>query len=88
MKMSDIAFQISAHLERFERDPLINIVVKTTQRFFHAGAYVAGRYVAVTYVSYQGPTNLNKKEALVYLAALDGGSSDRHYEVFHKNASQ
>jgi hypothetical protein len=83
LKLADIASRISAHLKRFENDPVINAErlnggMRTTP-YYHAGAYSAGRYVCVGYISYQGTRTLTKDEAIAYLAWLDAGNVGEHF---------
>lgn len=95
-----IAERIASHLARFENDPKINAgwrMDKTTGRrvpdpsgvrnYYHAGAHAAGRYVMVTYVSYQGSTALSKEQALKYLAWLDAGNVGTHRDEMRGNGS-
>lgn len=86
-----LAARINAHLQRMERDPKINVEISRDphtpkgmglHRFYGAGAwYIGGRYVSVTYVRYQGSTTMTREQAEIYIAALDAGSTDRHFEV-------
>lgn len=86
--LTEIAKRINGHLTRFEADPKINVRNATyqTQPYYHAGAYRAGAYVQVWYVSYQGKTNLKRDEAVRYLAWLDAGNVGSHYTAFRKGA--
>ena len=96
MKMKEIAERINAHLKRFEADPEINTEItyhsnrtgkqeSAGHRFYYAGAYYhRGPKVSVTYISYQGHSNLSKDEALRYLEWLDAGNVGRHYEAFEE----
>ncbi len=81
--LTDIAARISAHLTRFERDPKINPLDKQygTYQYRSAGAYRAGRYVNVRYVSYQGDTTLTREVAMRYLAWLDAGNVGSHFKM-------
>lgn len=86
VKLRDIAAKIGAHLKRFEADKL---GVNKDDRgdgtgcrpYYIAGAGVAGRYVWVRYVSYQGAQHLTREEALAYLAWLDAGNVGRHFQA-------
>jgi hypothetical protein len=80
--LRETAEALRAHLERMERSPSINTVMHgTMKRFYNASAWVAGRYVGVRYISYQGNSNLTRADAEWYLAWLDGGGEGRHYEA-------
>jgi hypothetical protein len=83
MKLSEIAERISAHLKRFEADPVINAPIQnrsmSTTPYYYAGAFVAGRYVSIQYVNYQGSSNLTKEVATEYLEWLDAGNVGKHY---------
>lgn len=81
--LEKLAARIGEHLEAFEADPEINKLVSaegTRKRFYSAGAINRGRFVYVTYITYQGSTALSKKEAEAYLAWLDAGNVGRHFE--------
>lgn len=88
MKLAEIAAQINAHLKRLQADEAWNRrdrVDRDGRRKVYSvlqsvNASQAGRYVGVTYVSYQGRTNLTKAEALAYLEWLDDGNKGRHFE--------
>ena len=83
--MSEIGVRINAHLNRFEADPVINALHEVRgsrlSPYWHVGAAQSGRFVYVTYVSYQGQTHLTKEQAEKYLAWLDAGNVGRHYEA-------
>lgn len=86
MKLKEIAEKIDAYLKRFESDETINVSRDGDRLglkpYYQARAYVAGRYVAVTYVSFQHTSNLTKAEALEYLAWLDDGNVGKHFKAF------
>ena len=82
MKLAEIADRINAHLQRFEADPQINKAIHTLKPYFWAGAGVAGRFVRVGYISFQGGSSLSKADAERYLAWLDAGNVGRHFEAF------
>ena len=85
MKLTEIAARINAHLKRIEADPKLNPWDNgpgSTHPYYNAGAWEAGRYVGVKYVSYQGSHNFSKADAERYLAWLDAGNNGRHYEAF------
>lgn len=91
MKLAEIAGKINAHLIRFEADPVINRTRPGTtdgKRFFYAGAWTSGRYVSIRYISYQGISNMSKEQALAYLAAMDGGSTDRHFDALRDRPAE
>lgn len=81
-KLREIAARITAHLERFERDPIINACDKNygTKRFYNAHSWASGAYVGVRYISFQCESHLRRAEALAYLEWLDAGRVGRHYE--------
>ncbi len=91
LTVKELAIRICEHLKRFERDPKINRYQKgegtREQReggfhpYYHAGAFASGRFVRVTYITYQGSTALTKAEAERYLEKLDNGFVGRHFEA-------
>lgn len=72
-KLKEIAARIAAHLKRLEADPKANAVHPKTNMppFYHAHAYQGGRYVRVSYISFQYTYSLTREEAEAYLAWLD-----------------
>lgn len=76
----EIAAGIDFHLKRFAATPEISHEGKRT-KFWNAGAYQTGRYVAVRYISYQGSHCLSKKTAQNYLDWLNDGNIGKHYLV-------
>ena len=83
MKLGDIAKSITAHLKRFEADPVINSkdVKYDTSPYWYSHAWAAGSRVAVQYVSYQGHSKMTKSEALAYLVWLNSGNVGKHWEA-------
>jgi hypothetical protein len=85
MKLAEIASAIDKHLKRFEADPEINQYKDAIRYqdklhpYWKSGAWAAGRYVYVSYVSYQGSSHLTKDEAMTYLVWLNSGNVGRHY---------
>lgn len=82
-KLTEIAERINAHLKRFEADPDINHRDGRPgglQPYYKANARRTGRFVRVTYVSFQGHPTLTRDEALAYLAWLDAGHVGRHWK--------
>lgn len=83
--LQEIASRISAHLRRFESSPETNPTdrVYKTRPFYCSGAYCPprGRRIRVTYVSYQGASQLTREEAERYLAWLDAGNVGKHHKV-------
>lgn len=79
MKLAEIADKISAHLQRIEADPKLNSPPHggTMRPYFQAGAWAAGRYVQVRYISYQGSWSMPKSVAAAYLAWLDAGNTGK-----------
>lgn len=86
----EIAARINEYLRRFENDPEISNYEhdgRTLKRYFNSWANSAGRWVNVTYISYQGRVSLTKNEALRYLKWLDAGNVGRHYEALRESAA-
>lgn len=86
MTLTETAARISTHLHRFEADADINQAKRQgaylgTKPYYNAGAWRAGRYVYVQYVSYQGGTNLLRQQAESYLTRLDNGYVGKHQWV-------
>lgn len=82
LKIDEIAKRITQHLRRFERDKKINKAdAMDLKPYYFAQAGRAGPRVAVTYITYQGPTNLTKADAEKYLAWLDAGNVGKHHEA-------
>lgn len=84
LTMKEIAQRIAVHLKRFENDPEINKKRDGMRTFpyYNAGAYYpGGPKIGVTYISFQGTSNLSKTEAIKYLEWLDAGNVGKHYEV-------
>jgi hypothetical protein len=93
MKLGEIADAIGVHLRRFEADPKINVSYKTDKSistglhpYYQTGTYAAGRFVMVTYVTYQGADSLTKDAALKYLAWLDAGNVGTHRDALTKES--
>jgi hypothetical protein len=86
MTLTEIAKEIGEYLKRFESDKTINKINKRfhTSEYYHAHAYRGGRYVRVTYVSYQGASSLTKEEALKYLEWLRAGNVGRHWDMIRE----
>ena len=84
MKCEEIAHRITAHLRRFEKNPVINADRPdhgNTAPYLHAFASHSGRWVYVQYLSYQGDNALTKQEAMRYLEWLDAGNVGKHWEA-------
>jgi len=85
MKLKEIADRIAVHLKRIEADPVLNKNTKEDRRglsqFYWTDAHVAGRFVRVIYITYQGGSNLTKDTAIAYLAALDSGYNGKHWRL-------
>jgi hypothetical protein len=79
LKFKEIAERINDHLKRFEADPTIDQRNGGRLRFYRAGAYTCGSYIAIVYISYQGRSTLRRDAALAYLAYLDAGNTGRHW---------
>jgi len=82
-KLADLARHIDGYLQKFEADKKINKPHNGkdggTTPYWRAGACVAGRYVSVQYVSYQGQSNLTKEQARIYLDWLHAGNVGKHW---------
>lgn len=88
LKLTEIADRIHAHLQRFANDKKVNSFtpeqvalcpsLKGLRPYYNPNAVRSGRYVWITYISYQGGVSLTKGEALRYLEALDNGFIGRH----------
>lgn len=86
LTLEEIADRIDRHLKRIEREHNEPRGTRgELSKYFLASAVRFGAYVHVTYVNYQGGTNLTRAEALHYLAALDRGFVGTHYEYFRQN---
>lgn len=84
LKLQEIADRIRVHLKRFEADQEINASREShanTKPYYSAFASVAGAYVYVQYISYQGGSNMRRADAEKYLAWLDAGNVGRHFEA-------
>lgn len=81
--LTEIAARIHAHMRRFETDPKINAPdpVYRTRNYYCAGAYRAGSFVGLRYVSYHCAWHLRRADAQRYLAWLDAGNVGTHYEM-------
>ena len=88
--LTEIAQRISAHLKRFEADEQINrhsderVSQRGLRPYFNAGASRSGRYVRVTYITYQLGLNLPREDALVYLQWLDAGNVGKHQRALRE----
>jgi len=81
-KLTDIAKEIDGYLKMFEADPKINVSKNgRPSKYFMAYASQYGRFVGVTYVSYQGHRSLSRTEAEKYLAWLRQGGVGTHYKA-------
>jgi len=80
MKLREIAGRIDRHLMRFASDKELSKYESGKTQFWNPGAIASGRYVMVSYVSYQGHSSLSKQEAIDYLSWLDSGKVGRHFE--------
>jgi hypothetical protein len=80
--LKEVASAIHSHLIRMEADPLINTKKpEGLPRLWHSNCFQSGRYVGVTYISFQGPSFITRSEAEMYLAALNAGDTRRHFDV-------
>lgn len=88
VKLKELAERIGAHLRRFADDPVLSRGAwGKSARFWSPYCGVAGRFVVVRYVSYQGNINITKAEATAYLAKLDAGYVGRHFEALREPAA-
>ena len=86
MKLTEIAEGINKHLQRFAKDPEINKVDSYgCHEYFYPRAYAAGRFIYVSYVTYQGKRRLSKEKAESYLEALDKGFVGTQYQWERQN---
>lgn len=84
LTLRQIADRINVHLKAMEGNPEVNRREESHSRllpYWYSGAHAAGRYVGVTYVSFQGTSHLSKSEASIYLAWLDSGRRGKHWEA-------
>lgn len=89
LKLTDLAKRIGEHLRRFESDPVLSRRADgKSARFWGAACWVSGRYIGITYISYQGSSHLSKVDALAYLAKLDAGYVGRHFEALRGTDKQ
>jgi len=73
-ELIELASKIDAHLKRTEKMPGSSL--------YRAGAFVRGRFIVVSYVSYHSTTNLCRDAAKIYVAKLATRKGDmRHYEA-------
>lgn len=80
--LRETASAINAHLKRMEADPTINTKhAHGMSRYYNAGAWVAGRYIGVKYVSYQGNSYLPRETAEHYLERLNAGEQIKHFQT-------
>jgi len=83
--MEEIGSRINAHLKRFEKDKAINKNSQADGRglsdYYCASAGRAGRFVCVTYITYQGHSSLTRAQAEAYLKWLDAGNAGKHFEA-------
>jgi hypothetical protein len=77
--LTEIASRIDVHLRRMEHDPAIN--PPNSGWLYCARAGRSGAFVAVSYKSYHRQSTLTRAEAETYLAWLDSGNSDTHYQA-------
>ncbi len=100
MKLKEIAAAINSHLQRLEKDmgwnesrkfdsakqTWVSCAPREGERqLWNSYATAVGRYVFITYVSYQGRSHLTKADAETYLAWLDAGNKGKHFRVIGFN---
>ena len=89
-----IAHAIDGYLKMFEADPNINVrrvlvdgewqvapTGKGVGQYYFAHAVAHGRFVRITYISYQGSRALTKAEAATYLTWLQAGNVGTHHNM-------
>lgn len=83
MKLKEIADKISSYLEKFEKDPKINIVGKGSKMklYYCARSWSSGSRVFIRYIDFQGDSSLTKSEAEEYLKWLDEGNVGKQFEM-------
>jgi len=87
----DIAKRINDRLKWLEKNdnPVREGSYGKSPRFWNAGAYRAGRYVKVWYISYQGSANLTFDEAERYARYLvKQGGNNTHHQAFREIATK
>lgn len=87
MTPRELAREIHSRLKAIEMNPAKNKVSEENPKplLFHSSSSYSGRYIVVTYISYQGGSNLERDEAARYLKGLREGYVGRHYEFFRKD---
>jgi hypothetical protein len=84
-RLRDMAAKINSYLKKFEADPAINRARQEGRNglkpYYNAAACHSGRYVHVSYVSYQGGSNLTREQAERYLAWLEQGGIGKHHRA-------
>lgn len=99
LRLGEIADRIARHLWRLEAEDRVARAARTPEEvaaakakpggdlgsYYHATAWAAGAKVGVRYVSYQGESLLDRREALSYLEGLDGGFRGKHWAWLDAN---
>ncbi len=88
MRLKEIAEEINGYLRQFEADTKINSFrdpKRALKPYYYSGAWQAGRYVGIRYVSFQGTSHLGREEAEKYLEFLRSGGIGKHYMVDMKS---
>ncbi len=83
MTLKEIAEKINVYLKGFENDPEINQYTDgrggNLHPYWHSVSFASGKYLGVTYISYQGPLYLKKADAEKYLEWLVAGNVGKHW---------
>lgn len=54
--------------------------------YYYPAAFASGRYIRVSFITYQGSKALTKAEAEEYLAWLDAGNEGTYYKMELENS--
>ena len=85
-----LATRIGVHLERMERDPMINaaldIGTSKLHPFWRAHVEARGNRIFVQYqdLPFRSESSITREKAEKYLAWLDAGNNGKHWEVLRK----
>lgn len=90
MKMKELAEVIKSHLQKWEKDPAINVKsLDGHSRYYRANSwYSGGPKLSVKYVCYQHTANLSKEEAEHYVKKLQAGFVGTHWQAALDAASK
>ncbi len=80
--MKELGQRINAHLLRLEADKKWNVRKDGKgSRLWNCGACASGKWIYITYVSYQGTRHVSRDDAEKYLAWLDAGHGGSHWQA-------